>query len=269
MTLQGQHTYFAYKWGMWMEKMIEVERLGFAYADQPILQEVDFSVMRGDFAAIIGSNGSGKSTLFKLLLGFLQPDCGKIRLMGQELGQFKSWPKIGYVPQNINVSGNGFPATALEVVRANLFSKIGLMRFPKKCHQEKALEALRQVGMEAYAKSLISELSGGQQQKVMLARVLVSDPELILLDEPTTGVDAESTESLYRLLLQINQERGLTILMVTHDMERIYRFADRIFCLEYASLVELAPNQLERELAHKHRHPDGAGCGAVPDGEGR
>jgi zinc transport system ATP-binding protein len=249
-----------------MENVIEVSQLAFAYASQPVLQQVGFSVARGDFAAIIGSNGSGKSTLLKLLLGFLHPDAGKIRLMGQDIGSFRDWPKIGYVPQNINVSGNGFPATAQEVVQANLFSKIGLMRFPKKSHREKTMEALGLVGMEAYAKRMIGELSGGQQQRVMLARVLVSDPEIVFLDEPTTGVDAESTLSLYELLRRLNHERGLTILMVTHDVERVSAYANRIFCLEETSLVELEQRQLEDELAHKHKHPRTGCCAAGREG---
>lgn len=238
-----------------MPNVIEVENLSFSYGSEPIFTKIGFSVYKGDFAAIIGSNGTGKSTLLRLILGELASVEGNIRLFDQDIRQFKNWPKIGYVPQNGLQSSVNFPATAEEIVKANLFSQIGLLRFPKKEHRDKTRRALELVGMTEYAKRLIGELSGGQQQRVMLARVLVNDPEIMLLDEPTTGVDAQTVQSLYELLWQFNRETGLTIVMVTHDIGRAANYVSRILCLEEGSLVELDKTQVEEELSHKHKHP--------------
>lgn len=237
-----------------MPNVIEVDNLSFSYGSEPIFTKIGFSVSKGDFAAIIGSNGTGKSTLMRLILGELAPVAGSIRLFDQDIHKFKHWHKIGYVPQTGLQSGVNFPATAEEIVKANLFSQIGLLRFPGKEHRDKTRRALELVNMSEYSKRLIGELSGGQQQRVMLARVLVSDPEIMLLDEPTTGVDAQRVQSLYELLSELNRETGLTIMMVTHDIGRAANFVSRILCLEEGSLMELDKAQIEEELLHKHKH---------------
>ena len=237
-----------------MPNVIEVGNLSFSYGNEPILSKIGFSVFKGDFVAIIGPNGTGKSTILRLLLGELEPAAGDIRILDQDIRQFRDWPKIGYVPQNGLGSEASFPATAEEIVKANLFSQIGLFRFPHKRHREQARRALEMVDMQEYAKRLIGELSGGQQQRVMLARVLVNNPEVMLLDEPTTGMDAQTVQSLYELLSRFNRETGLTILMVTHDIGRAVNHVSRVLCLEEGSLVELRKTQVEDELAHKHKH---------------
>jgi len=238
-----------------MSKVIEAANLSFSYGNEPIFSKIDFSVCKGDFVAVTGANGAGKSTLLRLLLGELTPTTGSIRLFGEDIRHFKNWPKIGYVPQAGLHSGANFPATAEEIVQANLFSRIGLLRFPKKEHHAQTRRALELVGMAAYAKQLIGSLSGGQRQRVMLARVLVNNPELMLLDEPTTGVDAQNIQSLYTLLAHLNRETGLTVVMVTHDIGRAADYVSRILCLEEGSLMELAKAQIAEELAHKHKHP--------------
>ena len=234
--------------------VIEAKNLSFGYESTPIFEGVSFSVRPGDFIAIIGSNGAGKSTLLRLILGELTPSSGDLRLLGQGIRQFRDWPKIGYLPQNGLGSGAGFPATVQEIVQANLFSRIGLMRFPKKEHREKTLHALELVGMKDYAGRKIGELSGGQQQRVLLARVLVNDPEIMLLDEPTNGVDARSVQSFFELLSEYNRETGLTIVMVTHDIARAESHVSRVLCLEEGTLVELKKTQVEKELSQKHKH---------------
>ncbi len=238
-----------------MQKIIEVENLSFGYSGAPILNNIGFSVFEGDFAAVIGSNGAGKSTLLKLLLGELSPVKGNIRLLGEDVRRFRAWPKIGYVPQNAATNAAGFPATAEEIVSANLYSQIGLLRPIRKEHVLRAKEALALVGMQDHAQSLIGNLSGGQQQRVMLARVLVNNPAVMLLDEPTTGVDAAAAQSLYRLLAGLNHETGITIMMVTHDIASAAGYVTRTLCLEQGSVVELDRGQLEHELSHKHKHP--------------
>lgn len=238
-----------------MSNVIEATNLSFHYGNEPIFTKINFSIDEGDFVAIIGSNGTGKSTLFRLILKELVPVTGKIRLFDQDVREFRNWPNIGYVPQNGLQSIANFPATAEEIVMANLSSQIGLLRFPKKEHREKVQKALELVDMAAYSKHLIGELSGGQQQRVMLARVLVNNPKVMLLDEPTSGIDAKTILSLYELLARLNRETGITIVMITHDIERAADYVSRVLCLEEGSLIELDRMQLYDELSHKHKHP--------------
>lgn len=238
-----------------MASIIEVRDVCFGYTGERIIDHADFTVNKGDFVSIIGSNGSGKSTLLRLILGELTPKQGSIRLFGQALAQLRSWPRVGFVPQNGFRGNTGFPATVEEIVLANLYAQVGPLRMPNKSHREAVYRALEQVHMEQYAKRLFGELSGGQQQRVMLARVLVNEPELLLLDEPTTGVDAQTVDALYQLLSRCNRERGVTVVMVTHDMGRASGYVSRVLCLEEGSLVELGLEQVAHELAHKHKHP--------------
>jgi zinc transport system ATP-binding protein len=247
-----------------MQTLIEVKDLSFGYGGAPIFSGVSFSVSRGDFVALIGSNGAGKSTLLRLMLNELSPASGSVRLFDEDAARFRGWPKLGYLPQNAPRAGVGFPASVREIVEASLFSQVGLMRFPKKAHRAKAAQALELVGMAGYEKRLIGQLSGGQQQRVMLARVLAGAPEVMILDEPTSGVDSETIRALYALMTQLNRDQGLTIIMVTHDVARAAGAASRVLCLEEGSLVELEPDQLSRELAHRHKHPsmgEGGACG--------
>lgn len=221
-----------------MSKVIEAEGLSFSYGNEPVFSEISFSVYKGDFVAVMGSNGTGKSTLMRIILGELSPTYGCIKIFNKDVSKFKDWPKIGYLPQLVMQSAESFPATSEEIVMANLFSQIGLFRFPKKKHRDKVQNALKLVGMEAYSRRMISELSGGQRQRIMLARVLVSDPEIMILDEPTTGVDSRTIDSLYELLSTLNRETGITILMVTHDIGRASGYVSRIMSLEDGSLKE-------------------------------
>ncbi|MDR1193216.1 MAG: metal ABC transporter ATP-binding protein [Peptococcaceae bacterium] len=224
-----------------MPDAIRIDNLRFQYGDEPVLSGVSLAVPKGDFAAVIGGNGAGKSTFLRLILGELTPAGGGIYLFGQEARYFRDWPKIGYLAQNGPTAGGDFPATAEEIVTASLYAQIGLFRFAKKAHKEKARRALGQVGMEAYASRLIGSLSGGQRQRVMLARVIVGEPALLLLDEPTTGVDAATVQALFSLLARLNRETGLTIMMVTHDIERASAYVSRILRLEGGVFAEGRP----------------------------
>lgn len=234
---------------------IEVEKLSFSYRDVPVLQNVSFSVPEGAFSALIGSNGTGKSTLVKLLLGELEPAAGRISLFGEDISVFRRWPEIGYVSQEGLTRKADFPASVYEIVAASLYSRTGLFHFPSKADKERVLQALDEVGMKDYSRRLIGELSGGQRQRVLIARALCAEPEMMILDEPITGMDAESAASFYELLKNLNCRKKLTVFMVTHDLDRISAYADSIFCLEYGSLVELTPEELRHEQEHRHEHP--------------
>jgi zinc transport system ATP-binding protein len=229
--------------------------LSFRYGGDTVFSDVAFSAGGGEFIAVIGANGSGKSTLMRLMLGELQPHTGTTRLFGEDSRRFRQWGKLGYLAQDGLRSARDFPATAEEIVLANLYGRIGPMRLPGKRHRELARSALADVGVDALAKRMIGSMSGGQRQRVMLARVLVSEPELLFLDEPTTGVDSDTADSLFALLEQYSRSRGLTIIMVTHDTARAARYVSRVLCLEYGSLVELDKSQLSEELSHRHYHP--------------
>ncbi len=244
-----------------MENIIEVNDLSFAYNGESILKGINFLIKSGDFVSLTGSNGAGKSTLIKLILGELSPRTGNIRVLGENPKEFKKWYRIGYVPQNGLQSISTFPASTKEIVQANLFSQIGLLRFPKKEHRLKAEKALELVGMGKYSKELIGNLSGGQQQRILLARGLVNEPDILILDEPTTGVDDSTVESFYKLIKELNQKSGITILMVTHDVDRTSKYVSRTFCLEKGTIVELSKDEILHEIAHKHKHPTIKGKG--------
>jgi zinc transport system ATP-binding protein len=236
------------------EAVVEFRRVHFSYDGRRLLREVSFSVRAGDFGALLGANGSGKSTLLQLLTGELAPQQGAVTLFGEDSRRFTSWPRIGYVAQNSASAAAHFPATAEELVQSALYARRRAER-SRKALRAAAERALALVGLESAARMPLRRLSGGQQQRVMLARALAGEPRLMLLDEPTSGLDRESVDGLYQLLRRLRQEAELTLLLVTHDLAGAATLANRIFCLEDASLVELTAEQVLHELQHRRRHP--------------
>ncbi|ARK29357.1 metal ABC transporter ATP-binding protein [Halalkalibacter krulwichiae] len=210
---------------------IEIEGLSFSYGNQKVLEDITLSIQKGAFLGLVGPNGSGKSTLIKLLLGLLQPQQGKIKLFGERVSKFRHWEKVGFVSQKANSFNSGFPATVFEVVSMGLYGKLGLFRFMNKKHKQLVKEAIAQVGMSDFINKNIGELSGGQQQRVFIARALVSEPELLILDEPTVGVDAKSVRQFYDMLDYLNKEKGITLIMVTHDIGAMTDHVTDVACL--------------------------------------
>ncbi len=219
------------------QPIITANKIWFKYDQEYVLKDATLQINRGDYMGIIGPNGSSKSTLIKLILGMLTPQNGEITLFGQSQQRFKDWQRIGYVAQKANAFNTSFPATVKEVVAANLFSKVGLFKPIKKSHLKAVDEALDVVGMKALKDRLIGQLSGGQQQKVFIARALVSQPEVIFLDEPTVGIDAASQIEFYELLDHLNKVHQKTIVMVSHDIGVITEKVSRIACLADATIV--------------------------------
>lgn len=217
---------------------IEIQNVDFAYGKELILREVSASIEKGDFVALTGENGTGKSTLLKLLLAELKPHRGSIKLMGEDNEKLIRTGKIGYVAQNGTFGNQNFPATVEEVVMANLYKQIGKFRLPGKSHKLSVYEALDKMKMKDYGKAMIGELSGGQQQRVMLARALVIKPEILILDEPTTGIDSKSVKQLYQILKELHEREQLTILMVTHGNLDENEGISRILRLEDGKLLE-------------------------------
>jgi zinc transport system ATP-binding protein len=206
---------------------IRASKLSFSYENQPVLHDLSFEVSAGDFVSLIGSNGAGKSTLLRLLLHELEPDSGMIELLGMPLSKFRDWYRIGYVSQNGISLAEGFPATAAEIVALGLYHEIGPLRFMNKSHRQRVQAALSLVEMADYANRGIGTLSGGQIQRVLIARALAGKSELLLLDEPTTGVDSAASTALYQLLAALCRDENLAVLMVTHDIERAEAYSNR------------------------------------------
>lgn len=245
-----------------LNETVVAQHVSFAYTSEAVvLEDVSFAVHRGEFLGVIGANGAGKSTLLRLLLNQLSPRSGHIRILGVEVGKFHDWHRVGYVPQSHPFLNSAFPATVEEILLAAMYPQIGLFRRASRRHREIARDTLRLVGMESAHHTRIGTLSGGQVQRVLIARALVNSPEALILDEPTSGIDPLNTALLYELLASLNRDLGLTILMVTHDTNRAAAFLGRALCIEDATLVELDRNQLAYELQHRHKHPErGAEC---------
>lgn len=213
------------------DAIIECRNIHFSYGANEVLKDLNFTIERGDYVGLIGPNGSGKSTLLNIILGLKQPDSGQVFLYGKPSQTFKEWYKIGYVSQKANSFNSGFPATVYEVVSMGLFGKLGLFKRVTKEDRVKILEAIHQVGLSDYVNQNIGMLSGGQQQRAFIARALVSSPELLILDEPTVGVDTESVEKFYQLLGQLHRDQHLTLLMVTHDIGMMTHQVNKVACL--------------------------------------
>ena len=229
---------------------IEVDHLSFGYSEKLFLNDVSFRIENGDFAAIIGDNGSGKSTMVKLILGLLEPVRGTGRVPARYVSGSNRPSEIGYVPQNSGDSVARFPASAEEIVLSSLYRQIGPFRFASRKHRAIAREAIEQAGLSDLIRKLPSEMSGGQRQRLMLARVLANRPEILILDEPTVGIDADAVDRLLAVLHDINIHSKTTILMVTHDIAKIASFANRVLCLSEKHFSE---NDLpEGTVVHIH-----------------
>ncbi|MFP4567604.1 MAG: metal ABC transporter ATP-binding protein [Candidatus Woesearchaeota archaeon] len=203
------------------ENLIEVKNLNFNYGETIVLQNINFEVKRGDFLGLIGPNGSGKTTLLRTILGLNKTQKGKITILGRDITQFKEWQKIGYVSQKATNIDQTFPATVDEIISTATTKKIT---------NQQIQEVLKIVKMQQYTKQKIGELSGGEQQRVFIARALLKKPELLILDEPTTGIDKESKDNFYELLNKLNK-KGITIILVSHDTGIITKYVNKVACI--------------------------------------
>lgn len=199
--------------------IIELKDVSFSYGNDKAVENVNMQVHKGDYLGIVGPNGGGKSTLLKLMLGLLVPTAGEVLLYGQDIKKFKDWSKIGYISQQVTHIDPNFPMTVEEVVSMGRYSKLGLFRFLGKTDREKIKEALEQVEMWEFRKRLVGDLSGGQQQRIFIARALAGEPEIIVLDEPTVGVDVKTQKQFYSLLQKLNTEFNITLILVSHELD--------------------------------------------------
>jgi len=220
---------------------ILLEGVSASYDHQPALAQVSFQVPQGSFAALIGPNGAGKSTLLRVLLGLLDPDAGRVEVFGRPPGD--AAVGIGYVPQRV-VIPRGFPITVLDVVLMGRYGLLGPGRRPRRLDRARAREALAQVQMEETARRRFQDLSGGQQQRVLIARALVGEPRLLLLDEPTAGLDSGARARFYALVCDLQHAGGLTLLVATHDLDVVGEHADELVLLDREVLMEGPPDEV-------------------------
>lgn len=200
--------------------VIDIQNVSFSYHHHKVIDDLDLQVLQRDFVGLIGANGSGKTTLLRLIVGLLKPDTGDIRLFGQPHNQFKDWHRIGYVPQKSNLNPL-FPATVEEVVTSGLYNRRKILRRINREDRHRCDEAMHALGIEHLRHRLIGRLSGGQQQRVFLARALVNYPDLLILDEPMVGIDAETQDSFFHMLRHMHERHDITFLMVSHDIARM------------------------------------------------
>lgn len=215
------------------ETIITFKDVNFAYGEVPILKGLTFSIKRGEYLGVIGPNGGGKTTLLKILLGLIDPTGGTIEIFGKDIHRFTEWYRIGYVPQRAQEVEASFPATVEEVVRSGRTARKGIgHRFD---HRDQLLveDAMELTQVKQYRNTRIGALSGGERQRVFIARALAGEPAVLILDEPTTGIDIASEKAFYELLGKLNRDKKLTIIFVSHDIDVIYHEAQSVLCLNH------------------------------------
>ncbi|MFC5467909.1 metal ABC transporter ATP-binding protein [Cohnella suwonensis] len=201
-------------------EIVRLDGVSYAYDSQTILSDVSFKILERDFVGLIGANGAGKTTLLRMIVGLTRPQQGSITLFGKPASQFKEWNDIGYVPQRSHFNPL-FPATVREVVLSGMYGRQKLFRRLSKTDIGRSEDALGAMKIGDLANKKIGALSGGQQQRVFLARALINNPKLLILDEPLTGIDVETQQSFFHMIKHMHQRHNITFLMVSHDMEMV------------------------------------------------
>jgi zinc transport system ATP-binding protein len=215
------------------ENVVAINNLSFSYdGKNDVISNISMSIDSGDYVGIIGPNGGGKSTLLKLVLGIIKTKRGSISIFKDDSCSFQDWSKIGYISQKATNFDANFPISVYEVIsmaKHHFFQPFGIERSTDKQIINTALE---EVGMLDYKDRLLKDLSGGQQQKVFIARALASEPKIIFLDEPTSGIDTKAQDSFYTLLQKLNKEKGITLVMVSHDIKKIMNETNKVAFLK-------------------------------------
>ncbi len=207
-------------------KIVEFADVSFNYDSSPTLIDINFSIEKNDFVAIVGPNGGGKSTLLKLILAQLAPSKGTITIFGDK--NYKSLEKLGYVPQ-FTTHQHDFPLRLIDMVlQSKLRNNSFFVRYSKQ-DKQRATEILKMLKIGEYKDRFLSELSGGQRQRALIARALIDDPEILILDEPTASVDISVEQDIYDILKELN--KNITILLVTHDVSFVSKYVNKVFCV--------------------------------------
>jgi zinc transport system ATP-binding protein len=223
---------------------VELHDVSFAYAQgPPVLRDVDLRIAPGELVAIAGPNGGGKTTLVRLVLGLLRPTRGQVLLFGEPSQRFSRRASLGYLPQRAHL-GTDAPVTVEEVVAAGRVGSGPLLGPLRRADRDLVAEAIARVGLREVARRPLATLSGGQQQRAFIAKALAGQPALLVLDEPTTGVDAESQEALAELLDRLHRELKVTVLYVSHEFGAIERFVDRLVLVRGTIVYDGPPSGL-------------------------
>ena len=246
--------------------IFDVKNLSFVLKEQTILSNISLEIFSSEYIAIIGPNGGGKTTLIRMLLGLEKPTSGEVRIYGKKLSRFKDWHKIGYVPQRAAQIDSSFPATVLDIVKMGRTSQRSMFGTFSKVDRQLVDDAMAKMDISDLKDKMVGTLSGGQRQRVMIARALASKPEILILDEPNTGVDVASQKRFYALLRELNQKEGITIVFITHDIGVIADDIARLFTINQKAIVCNNPKQalsceemselygIEAHLLHVHKH---------------
>lgn len=239
---------------MQVQPLIELRSVSFAYESGRVLSDVSVSIGQKDYAVLLGANGSGKSTLLKVSLGLLRPTSGQVFLFGLSATDPRARARVGYVPQRTAISSR-LPATVLEVVLSGRAAKKRFGGFGRDDRLH-AARALARVGMERFSRKRIGELSGGQQQRVLIARALSADPELLILDEPTAGVDRDSQLQFAAVLRELNSA-GVAIVIVAHDLGAVGRDVKRVLALHNGHVDQISLEEAKELVGIFHEHHPG------------
>jgi len=246
--------------------IITIEGLSFSYQGSEVLQDITCTIKAGDYLGIVGPNGSGKSTLIRCLLGLNRVAQGKISLFGIPQASFTAWDRIGFLPQGLQLFNPNFPATVEEIVKLGRLSKKTFPRRFSAADAAATAQALELMGISSIRKKLIGELSGGLRQRALLARALVNEPDILILDEPTTALDPETRESFYSTLQDLNTNKGTTVLLITHDSATVGLYASKLLYLDKklifygsfsefchsAHMTEVFGPQNQHLICHRH-----------------
>ncbi|MEN8183139.1 MAG: metal ABC transporter ATP-binding protein [Myxococcota bacterium] len=222
---------------------------------EPVLEDLSFQIAEGQFVGIVGPNGAGKTTLLRMLLGLVPASAGTARVLGQPPGRLPPAAGVGYVPQRSS-SPSGFPATVRDVVGLGLLRTLGVLRRPDARARRRVEESLERVGLGALRDRPIGRLSGGEQRRVLLAQALAAGSRLLLLDEPTIGLDLPAEHEFYALLRRLQAELSLTILAVSHDLVALAGQADSLLCINRRMHVHGNPE----EVVHSHAIREAYSC---------
>ena len=226
---------------------IRFDETWFSYNSVPVVRDINFSITPGEFAAILGPNGSGKTTLMKLALGLLKPTSGQVLLFGEPAEIFTDWHKVGYVPQRTQSTESRFPASVREIVNFGSYSGFSPLSIFKRDKSNRVDEAMDMAGIGQLASRRVSDLSVGQQQRMLIARSLVRKPELLVMDEPVAGVDAAGEEQFHTMVRRLNRDLGITIVMVSHDIGAVMREATTCACINRDIVFHGPVHQLDAQ----------------------
>jgi zinc transport system ATP-binding protein len=233
------------------KNIIEIKNINFSYDGKTnILEDINLEIHKGDYVGIIGPNGSGKSTLLKLILGLLKIQKGEIKIFGEDITKFKNKRRVAYIPQKAIFFDNYFPATVYDVIEMSINKKY--FRENNLSAKKRIQEVLEKVAVFDLKDRNIVELSGGQQQRVFIARALVNDPEIIFLDEPTTGIDQKNKNDFFELLKKLNQKEEKTIVLISHDIEKITEEVMHIICINKNLVCHTTPEDFINQSKTKN-----------------